>query len=104
MGCLLPTSLRRTQKLLSRAPLLVKPSPGDILYLYLSATSQAVSSVLVREEEGKQMPIYYVRKVLYGAEGRYNPIENMTLALVITAKRLRPYFLLHPIGVKTNTP
>ncbi|KAL0405652.1 UNVERIFIED_CONTAM: hypothetical protein Slati_3879100 [Sesamum latifolium] len=34
-------------------PLLVKPSPGDTLYLYLSATLQAVSSVLIREEERK---------------------------------------------------
>ncbi|KAL0439207.1 UNVERIFIED_CONTAM: Retrovirus-related Pol polyprotein from transposon [Sesamum latifolium] len=31
----------------SRAPLLVKPSLGDTLYLYLSVTPQAVSSVLV---------------------------------------------------------
>ncbi|KAL0453044.1 UNVERIFIED_CONTAM: hypothetical protein Slati_1282500 [Sesamum latifolium] len=27
----------------------------------------------------------------------------MALALVVTARRLRPYFLSHPIGVKTNT-
>ncbi|KAL0361193.1 UNVERIFIED_CONTAM: Retrovirus-related Pol polyprotein from transposon [Sesamum radiatum] len=89
---------------LSRLPLLVKPSPGDTLYLYLSVTAQVVSSVLVREEEGKQLPIYYVSKVLNRAEGRYTPIENVKLALVVTAKRLRPYFLFHPIGVRTNTP
>ncbi|KAL0453493.1 UNVERIFIED_CONTAM: Retrovirus-related Pol polyprotein from transposon.6 [Sesamum latifolium] len=80
--------------------LLVKPSPGDTLYLYLSTTSQAISSILIREEEGKQMPIYYVSKVLNGAEGRYTPIKKMALALVITARRLRPYFLSHPIRVK----
>ncbi|KAL0320132.1 UNVERIFIED_CONTAM: hypothetical protein Sradi_5274700 [Sesamum radiatum] len=28
----------------------------------------------------------------------------MALALLITARRLRPYFLSHPIRVKTNTP
>ncbi|KAL0444791.1 UNVERIFIED_CONTAM: hypothetical protein Slati_2201800 [Sesamum latifolium] len=28
----------------------------------------------------------------------------MALALVITARRLRPYFLSHPIGEKTNMP
>ncbi|KAL0414928.1 UNVERIFIED_CONTAM: hypothetical protein Slati_3324700 [Sesamum latifolium] len=28
----------------------------------------------------------------------------MALALVVTARRLRPYFLSHPIGVKTNPP
>ncbi|KAL0444485.1 UNVERIFIED_CONTAM: hypothetical protein Slati_2171200 [Sesamum latifolium] len=65
---------------------------------------QAVSSVLIRKEDGKQLPIYYVSKVLNGAEGRYTPIEKTTLASVVTARRLRPYFLSHPIGVKTNTP
>ncbi|KAL0461245.1 UNVERIFIED_CONTAM: hypothetical protein Slati_0012100 [Sesamum latifolium] len=47
----------------------------------------AVSSVLIREEDGKQLPIYYVSKVLNGAEGRYTPIEKMALALVVTARR-----------------
>ncbi|KAL0454251.1 UNVERIFIED_CONTAM: hypothetical protein Slati_0764300 [Sesamum latifolium] len=89
---------------LARLPLLVKPSPGEALYLYLSAAPQAVSSVLIREEDEKQLPIYYVSKVLNGAEGRYMSIEKMALALVVTARRLRPYFLSHPIGVKTNTP
>ncbi|KAL0373474.1 UNVERIFIED_CONTAM: hypothetical protein Sradi_3263100 [Sesamum radiatum] len=83
---------------LAELPSLVKPSQGDILYLYLSVVPQAVSSVLIREEEGKQMPIYYVSKVLNSAEGRYTSIEKMALALVVTARRLRPYFLSHPIG------
>ncbi|KAL0448637.1 UNVERIFIED_CONTAM: Pro-Pol polyprotein [Sesamum latifolium] len=77
---------------------------GDTLYLYISATPQAVSSGLIREDEGKQMPIYCIIKVLNGAEGRYTPIEKMALALVVTARRLHPYFLSHPIGVKTNMP
>ncbi|KAL0313244.1 UNVERIFIED_CONTAM: hypothetical protein Sradi_5723700 [Sesamum radiatum] len=34
--------------------LLVKPSSRDTLYLYLSTTSQAISSVLIREEEGNR--------------------------------------------------
>ncbi|KAL0440020.1 UNVERIFIED_CONTAM: hypothetical protein Slati_2485000 [Sesamum latifolium] len=38
---------------LARLPLLVKPSPGDTLYLYLSVAPQAVSSVLIRGEEEK---------------------------------------------------
>ncbi|KAL0458302.1 UNVERIFIED_CONTAM: hypothetical protein Slati_0457400 [Sesamum latifolium] len=104
MGRLLPTCIRIVKNYLAGLPLLVKPSPGDTLYLYLSATPQAVSSVLIREEEGKQLPIYYVSKVLNGAEGRYTPVEKMALALVITARRLRPYFLPHPIGVKSNIP
>ncbi|KAK4389973.1 Retrovirus-related Pol polyprotein from transposon [Sesamum angolense] len=80
------------------------PIPGDTLYLYLSSTSQASSSVLVREEDGDQTPIYYVSKVLNGAEGCYPPIERMALALVTTARKLHPYFLSYPVGVRTNTP
>ncbi|KAL0355715.1 UNVERIFIED_CONTAM: Pro-Pol polyprotein [Sesamum radiatum] len=91
---------------LAKLPLFVKSCPGDTLYLYLylSTTPQAVSSVLIREEEGKQMPIYYVSKVLNGVEGRYAPIEKMALALVVTARKLRSYFLTHPVGEKTNMP
>ncbi|KAL0402100.1 UNVERIFIED_CONTAM: hypothetical protein Slati_4239900 [Sesamum latifolium] len=76
---------------LAKLPLLVKPCHGDTLYLYLSTTPHAMGSVLIREEEGKQMPIYYVSKVINIAEGRYAPIEKMALALVVTARRLRPY-------------
>ncbi|KAL0451402.1 UNVERIFIED_CONTAM: hypothetical protein Slati_1118300 [Sesamum latifolium] len=105
-----PTCLNEAQRLtgriaaLTRLPLLVKLSPGETLYLYLSVAPQAVSSVLIREEDGKQLPIYYVSKVLNGAEGRYTPIEKIALALVVTARSLRPYFLSHLVGVKTNTP
>ncbi|KAL0347753.1 UNVERIFIED_CONTAM: Retrovirus-related Pol polyprotein from transposon [Sesamum calycinum] len=89
---------------LAKLPLLVKPISGDTLYLYLSSTSQAVSSVLVREEDGARTPIYYVSKVLNRAECRYPSIEKMVLALVITARKLRLYFLSYPVGVRTNTP
>ncbi|KAL0449229.1 UNVERIFIED_CONTAM: hypothetical protein Slati_1479300 [Sesamum latifolium] len=88
---------------LAKLPLLVKLIPGDTLYLYISSTSEAVSSMLVREEKGNQAPIYYISKVLNGAESRYPPIEKMALALVITARKLRPYFLSYPVGVRTNT-
>ncbi|KAL0400342.1 UNVERIFIED_CONTAM: hypothetical protein Sradi_2377500 [Sesamum radiatum] len=89
---------------LARLPFLVKPVPGDTLYLCISATSQAVSSVLVQEEEDNQTPTYYVSKVLNDAESRYPPVEKMALTLVITARKLRPYFLSYLVGVRTNTP
>ncbi|KAL0355615.1 UNVERIFIED_CONTAM: hypothetical protein Sradi_4008400 [Sesamum radiatum] len=79
-------------------------SDRDTLYRYISSTPQAVSSVLVREQEGNQTPIYCVSKVLNETESRYPPIERMTLALVITARKLSPYFLSYLVGVRTNTP
>ncbi|KAL0352562.1 UNVERIFIED_CONTAM: hypothetical protein Scaly_1644900 [Sesamum calycinum] len=54
-----------------------KPIPGDTVYLYLSSTSQASSSMLVQEEDGDQTPIYYVSKVLNGAEGRLEALRQL---------------------------
>ncbi|KAL0289076.1 UNVERIFIED_CONTAM: hypothetical protein Sradi_7081200 [Sesamum radiatum] len=104
MGTPCQLAFEELKAYLARLPLLVKPSPRETLYLYLSVAPQAVSSIIIREEGGKQLPIYYVSKVLNGAERRYTPIEKIALALVITARRLRPYFLSHHVGVRTNTP
>ncbi|KAK4395714.1 hypothetical protein Sango_1725700 [Sesamum angolense] len=91
---------------LARLPLLVKPTQGDTLYNYLFATSKTVSFVLVREDEGKQMPIYCFSKVLNGAEGRYTLIEKMVLALMLGKvgrgiKRVR-YFVFSRTTIKAQ--
>ncbi|KAI5354414.1 hypothetical protein L3X38_007309 [Prunus dulcis] len=89
---------------MSKAPLLSKPLPGEILYLYLSVSGTAVSSVLIRKPEKAELPIFYVCKALQSAELRYPPLEQLALALVVSARRLRPYFQAHRIKVLTNQP
>ncbi|KAI5355346.1 hypothetical protein L3X38_008241 [Prunus dulcis] len=89
---------------MSKAPLLSKPLPGEILYLYLSVSGTAVSSVLIRKPEKAELPIFYVSKALQSAELRYTPLEQLALALVVSARRLRPYFQAHGIKVLTNQP
>ncbi|KAL2249926.1 UNVERIFIED_CONTAM: Ribonuclease HI [Sesamum indicum] len=42
--------------------------------------------------------------MLQGAEKKYIQIEKLALALVTTARKLRPYFQSHPIVVLTNHP
>ena len=71
---------------LSSPPLLAKPKEGDTLFLYLSAALEAVSSVLVQEDNGKQRPIYYASKVLHDAKVRYSCTEKIVYALVITSQ------------------
>ncbi|KAK3009095.1 hypothetical protein RJ639_015070 [Escallonia herrerae] len=68
------------------------------------AVSSAVSTVLIREEDGVQKPIYYISKVLQDVETRYPKIDKITLALIISARRLRPYFQSHTIIVLTDQP
>ena len=50
--------------------LLMVPSTGEELTLYLSVSPTAVSAVLIRDEDKIQKPVYYVNKVLIGAKIR----------------------------------
>ncbi|CAA0829022.1 Unknown protein, partial [Striga hermonthica] len=89
---------------LANLPLLAKPMQGEELVLYISIGERAVSSVLLREEGIAQSPIYYVSRVMQGAEMRYSEIEKYALAVFVTARKLRPYFLNHKVKVRTNMP
>ncbi|KAL0407721.1 UNVERIFIED_CONTAM: Gag-Pol polyprotein [Sesamum radiatum] len=85
-------------------PLLTKPMTGETLYLYMAISESAVSSVLVRQEKREHHPVYYVSKVLQGAEPRYSQIEKLALSLVTAARKLRPYFQSHQVIILTNHP
>ncbi|CAL8137244.1 unnamed protein product [Prunus armeniaca] len=89
---------------MSRAPLLSTPESGDVLTIYFSVSATAVSSVLIRPHEGAKHPMHYVSKGLQDAEIRYPDIEKLAFALVVSARRLRPYFQAHIIHVLTNQP
>ncbi|GKU88551.1 hypothetical protein SLEP1_g2801 [Rubroshorea leprosula] len=89
---------------LASAPLLSKPVDEECLYLYLGVTEEAVSSVLLREENKSQKPVCYVSKVLQGAEQNYSLVEKAAFALVCTARKLRAYFQSHQIVVYTDLP
>ena len=85
-------------------PLLTVPNMGEELILYLSISPIAVSAMLIRDEDKFQKSVYYINKVLMGAETRYLKIEKLVYALLITAKKLRHYFQAHPIVVLTDQP
>ena len=52
-------------------PLLPKPIDREKLYLYLIAAKEAVSAILVREDEKVQWHVYYMSKRLLDSETRY---------------------------------
>ena len=88
----------------SLPPVLAKPQPGESLYIYPAVSNEAVSSVLVREEDKVQKPVYYVSKRLAGAKICYTPTKKLAYALVISARKLRPYFEAHHIIVLSSQP
>ncbi|KAL2228596.1 UNVERIFIED_CONTAM: Retrovirus-related Pol polyprotein from transposon 17.6 [Sesamum indicum] len=97
-------ALQELKEYLTKPPLLANLKEGETLLLYLGVSENAVSSVLVRKEGNNQNPIYYVSKMLQGAESRYSEMEKLALTLVVTAQKLRPYFQSHKMVVLTNHP
>src|SRR5215216_1296050 len=85
-------------KRLSTSPVLVTPREREPLLLYISATNQVVSTVLVveRAEENKvhgvQCPVYYLNEVLTPTKQRYPHYQKMAYGVFMTARRLRHYF------------
>ncbi|KAM5554801.1 hypothetical protein ABKV19_022958, partial [Rosa sericea] len=67
---------------LASVPLLSKPIPGEMLYIYLAASTTAVSSALIRRDEDCEYPVYYAGKGYTGAESRYPDIEKIALSLL----------------------
>ena len=76
-------------------PLLVVPTMGEELIVYLSISSIAVCAVFIWEEDKIQKPMYYVSKVLIGAETRYLKIKKLAYVLRIAARKLHHYFQAH---------
>ena len=89
---------------LTAALLLSSSIPCEELYLYLTVSPHAVSSVLVREERKIQKSVYYTSRALRGAERRYPMMEKLAFALVMASRKLRHYFQAHVINVLTDHP
>ena len=89
---------------LSSPSILVSPSEGELLTFYLAVSDFSTSASLVRKQDRTQQSVYYCNRALRGAEERYPKMEKLVLALVTTARRLRPYFQTHTIEIPTEHP
>ncbi|GJV51801.1 reverse transcriptase domain-containing protein [Tanacetum coccineum] len=98
------TAFRQMKEHIAKLPMLTAPEEQEELIVYLAASKEAVSAVLMTEREARQMPIYFVIRALRGPEVNYTPMEKVVLALVHASKRLRRYFQAHPIIVITDQP
>ncbi|XP_019159714.1 PREDICTED: uncharacterized protein LOC109156332 [Ipomoea nil] len=97
-------SFEELKQYLSTPPVLSTPQVDEPLFLYLAASAKAVSSVLVREDDRVQHPVYYVSRSLKAAETRYTIVEKIVYALVVTVRKLAPYFQAHTVRVLTDQP
>ena len=74
------------------------------MFAYIAVAPHAVSLVLIRVDDGKQRPIYYMSKSLHNAEIRYLPLEKAILAVVHGTRKLPHYFQAHTVVVLTQLP
>jgi hypothetical protein len=103
-------ALGNLKALLTNAPILVPPVAGEALLIYVAATTQVVSAVIVveRREEGHalpvQRPVYFISEVLSETKIRYPQIQKLLYAVILTRRKLRHYFESHPVTVVSSFP
>jgi hypothetical protein len=85
------TAFAQLKKAFSTPPVLVVPNEKEPLLLYIAATHQVVSTVLVveRSEEGKahgvQRPVYFLSEVLSPTKQRYPHYQKLAYSVFTTA-------------------
>ena len=81
-----------------------RPKEEEVFFAYIAMASHAISLVLIRVDNGVQVPIYYVGKSLHKAEVCYLPLEKAILAEVHATWKLPHYFQAHTVMVLTQLP
>jgi hypothetical protein len=87
---------------------LIPPSLGTPLLLYVAASHAAVTAALVQEkQEGqarKQVPVYFIFKVLSASKKNYIEFEKVLYAVLMASRKLRHYFQAYHIIVPSSQP
>ena len=103
-------AVQELKDFLTMPPVLTAPEDGDVLLLYIAATTNVVSTVLVieRDEPGHiykvQRPVYFINEVLGESMARYTQVQKLLYAILITSRELRHYFQAHKIKVASSYP
>lgn len=63
-----------------------------------------MKATFIREARNAQILVYHISKVIVPAETRCPNIEKLSFALVISSRKLIPYFQAHSIVIPTSYP
>ncbi|GJV22498.1 reverse transcriptase domain-containing protein [Tanacetum coccineum] len=85
-------ALEKMKKLIQALPTLTAPRVGETITMHIAASKESIS----KRNEG-WTSIYFVSRVLQGAELNYPALEKLVLALLHATRRLRRYFQAHSI-------
>jgi hypothetical protein len=96
------------KKYLTTPPTMVALEPHENLQLYISTTSNVVSTTIVIEQGESdtnskiQYPLYFISEVLSDSKTQYFHIMKLAYALLIMSCKLSHYFQVHQIEVHTS--
>lgn len=82
-GC--DETFQNVKKQLSSPRMLSNPKERETLILYLAVFDYSLIAVLVREENGAELPVYYINKWLADVETRYTSLEKLVYALILAS-------------------
>ncbi|CAN0916907.1 Retrovirus-related Pol polyprotein from transposon 297 [Linum grandiflorum] len=90
-------AFQKVKECLLNPPVLIPPTAGRPLILYLTVFENSVGAMLAQQDESgkREHAIYYASKKFTDCESRYTPLEKTCGALAWAAKRLRQYMLYH---------
>ncbi|GJS90647.1 reverse transcriptase domain-containing protein [Tanacetum coccineum] len=92
-------AFQEMKRLIIELPTPTTPVPKETLCVYLVASKDAVSGVLMADREGKQTPIRFVSRTLHEVERNYAPLKKLALCLLHLSRMLRMYFEVHLISM-----
>ena len=83
---------------LMKAPVLNAPIHGKPLILYIAAQERSVGALLAQENnDGKEVALYYLSRMMTPNELNYAPIEKLCLSLIFAIQKLKHYFQAHTV-------
>nr|GFA37413.1 hypothetical protein [Tanacetum cinerariifolium] len=81
-------ALWKMKEFMEILPTLTTLIKSDVLVMYLAVSTESICTALLADREERQVPIYYVSRVLQGVELNYPGLEKIILALMHDARRL----------------
>ena len=98
------------KKQLAEPPVLAAAMEKEPLLLYVATNNRAISVAVVveRKKSSKeypvQRPVYYVSEVLIESKQRYPHWLKLVYGIFMASRKLKQYYLGHPITVVSSAP
>ena len=81
-------ALEQIKRYLTQLPILTALVSGKPFLIYVRAMDHSFGALLAQNnDQGYEQAIYYLSKIMIGAEHRYNLIEKECLALVFAVQK-----------------